>query len=138
MKKRGTVATEHAEQATVIAWWKLACKKYALPEFVLYSVPNGAFLAGGPQQRAIQMNNLKRAGLRVGIPDLNLDVPSLNVIGITYHGLRIEMKRKLSGAVSLEQLTVIRHFQSSGYRVAIAFGFDQARAIIEEYLVGKI
>lgn len=33
-------------------------------------VPNGAVLAGGQKQRAIQMNSLKSIGLCVGFPDL--------------------------------------------------------------------
>lgn len=33
-------------------------------------VPNGTVLAGDGRQRAIQMNALKRAGLRIGFPDL--------------------------------------------------------------------
>jgi hypothetical protein len=32
--------------------------------------PNGAVLAGGPRERAIQMNTLKASGLCVGFPDL--------------------------------------------------------------------
>lgn len=33
-------------------------------------VPNGVTLAGGPKQRAMQMNSLKADGLCVGFPDL--------------------------------------------------------------------
>lgn len=33
-------------------------------------VPNGAVLAGDARSRAIQMNAMKRDGLRVGFPDL--------------------------------------------------------------------
>lgn len=35
-------------------------------------VPNGSVLAGGPRERAMQMNALKRNGLRPGFPDLLL------------------------------------------------------------------
>lgn len=34
------------------------------------AVPNGAVLAGDARQRAIQMNSLKKQGLKVGFPDL--------------------------------------------------------------------
>jgi hypothetical protein len=34
------------------------------------AVPNGAVLAGGPRERAMQMNALKRTGLSVGYPDI--------------------------------------------------------------------
>jgi len=34
------------------------------------AVPNGAVLAGNGKQRAIQMNSLKKQGLKVGFPDL--------------------------------------------------------------------
>lgn len=34
------------------------------------AVPNGAVLAGDARSRAIQMNALKRDGLKVGFPDL--------------------------------------------------------------------
>jgi len=43
----------------------------ALPTDAWYcSVPNGSVLAGTPAKRAMQMNKLKRTGLKVGAPDL--------------------------------------------------------------------
>jgi hypothetical protein len=33
-------------------------------------VPNGSVLAGGPRERAMQVNALKANGMRVGFPDL--------------------------------------------------------------------
>jgi hypothetical protein len=33
-------------------------------------VPNGSVLAGGPKERAMQVNALKRNGMRPGFPDL--------------------------------------------------------------------
>lgn len=35
-------------------------------------VPNGSVLAGGPRERAMQVNALKSNGMRVGFPDLVL------------------------------------------------------------------
>lgn len=34
------------------------------------AIPNGSVLAGTPAKRAMQMNKLKRTGLKVGAPDL--------------------------------------------------------------------
>lgn len=134
MKRRALVATERAEQSALIEWWKLACKKYRLPEFSLYSVPNGAFLAGNGLQRAMQMNALKRSGLRPGMPDLNLDVPHASM---KFHGLRIEMKRASGSRVSPEQRAVMDYLTDAGYIVALAYGFEDAKAIIERYLGAK-
>lgn len=39
------------------------------------AVPNGAVLAGDGKARAIQMNSLKRQGLKVGFPDLVAIMP---------------------------------------------------------------
>jgi len=39
------------------------------------AVPNGSVLAGDKKRRAIQMNNLKRTGLRPGVPDLLIFLP---------------------------------------------------------------
>lgn len=43
----------------------------ALPDDAWYcAIPNGSVLAGAPAKRAMQMNKLKRTGLKVGAPDL--------------------------------------------------------------------
>lgn len=39
------------------------------------AVPNGAVLAGNAKKRAIQMNSLKKQGLKVGFPDLVAMMP---------------------------------------------------------------
>ena len=43
----------------------------ALPPDSYYcSIPNGSVLAGNPTRRAMQMNKLKKTGLKLGAPDL--------------------------------------------------------------------
>ena len=130
--KRTVVASERAEQAALISWWAIACKKYGLPEFALYAVPNGAHLAGDTRQRGIQMSILKGCGLRPGMPDLNLDVPHRNVSSI--HGLRIEMKRSKGASIRSEQEAVIEYLNNVGYVAYVAYGFEDAKGIIERYL----
>lgn len=132
---------EWQEQAAVIDWWAHACKRYGLPEFALYAVPNGASLAGDARRRAMQMHKLKRTGLRPGMPDLNLDVPisipdhyKSDKDAILIPGLRIEMKRVKGGKLSPEQEAVILYLRQRGYHVVVAKGFDEAKTAIEAYL----
>ena len=129
--------SESQSQAAVIQWWALACKGYGLPEFALFSVPNGAVLAGNAQRRAIQMNNLKRTGLRAGVPDLFLAAPSSlggeNAGGEWLAGLFIEMKRK-GNKPSPEQAAVIMYLRTHGYHCVVAMSSDEAIQAIKGYL----
>lgn len=122
---------ERAEQAKVVQWWGLFHDLYKLPEFALYSVPNGATLAGNAQRRAIQMNNLKRTGLRPGILDLNLDARSPR--DKTAMGLRLELKIK-PNKPSEEQEAVIMYLRKQGYHVVVAWDAEEAIRAIKGYL----
>lgn len=137
----GPVAKESEEQANLILWWRYFAARNKLPEFALYSVPNGAVLAGDARRRAMQMHKLKRTGLRPGMPDLNLDIPikMTGAGGYLIPGLRIEMKRTGKGSVlSKEQEEVIMFMRRVGYHVVVARGFDEARQAIEGYLKGYL
>lgn len=112
-------------------WWGLVHNLYKLPEFALYAVPNGAVLAGNAQRRAIQMNNLKRTGLRPGILDLNLDARSPR--DKTAMGLRLELKIK-PNKPSEEQEAVIMYLRKQGYHVVVAWGAEEAIQAIKGYL----
>ena len=59
------------------------------------SCNNGAVLAGGPKQRAIQMNTLKAAGLTVGWPDLIVYGPKgkTGLIEVKLEGEQLEPKQ---------------------------------------------
>ena len=123
--------TEHESQVAVIDWWAYECKKHRLPEFALFCVPN----AGAGSQRG-QAGKMKAEGVRRGIPDLCLAVPSND--GVTYnpgifHGLFIEMKRK-GGKLSPEQREVHEYLQSAGYQVRTCYSTHEAITAITEYL----
>ena len=137
---RARTATEHQEQCAVIAWWAHACKGYGLPEFALFAVPNGAHLAGDARGRAIKMANLKRTGLRPGVPDLFLAKPINADIREGYghastiaSGLWIEMKRK-PRKPSPEQEAVLLYLRQRGYHAVIAWSADEAIRAIKAYL----
>lgn len=119
--------TEYQEQGAVIDWWAQVHKGYGLPVFVLFSVPNGAYLASGYMGAA----QLRKTGMRRGTPDLFLDLPRHD-----YHGLRIEMKRQ--GATesdkSDEQIAFGEYLTSAGYKFQFCNGADEAIAAITAYM----
>ena len=71
----------------------------------------------------------KREGLRAGYPDLGLDMARGE-----YHGLRIEMKRRKGGVVSIEQLAWHNLLRKQGYAVRVCKGADDAIQALEWYL----
>lgn len=72
--------------------------------------------------------NLKREGVKSGVPDLCLPVARG-----ACHGLYIEMKRQ-GGRVSDNQTEWIKNLREQGYRVAIAYTCEQAIDTIIKYL----
>ena len=135
--KRSVEPSESQSQAAVIQWWALACKGYGLPEFALFSVPNGAVLAGNAQRRAIQMNNLKRTGLRAGVPDLFLAVPhpvqSAAPDAEWLSGLFVEMKKR-GNKPSEPQIAMHYYLRTHGYHCVVAMSSDEAIQAIKGYL----
>jgi hypothetical protein len=49
-------------------------------------------------------------------------------------GLFIEMKRQKGGRISEEQSRWIAELNKSGYRAVVAYGFEDAKQIILNYL----
>ena len=116
--------TEYQEQGAVIEWWWRSHKLYGLPEFALFAIPNGSYLASGYAGAAM----LKKTGQRNGAPDLCLAVPRHD-----QHGLYIEMK-SVNGRESPEQQAFGEYLQSAGYRFQFAYGATRAIEVIKEYL----
>lgn len=120
------VLTEHQEQSLVVDWFNNRYPKYA---HLLIASANGANLAGSVSQRCAQMNKLKKSGLKVGFPDLQLCIARGG-----YHGLFIEMKRVKGGSISKDQKKYIRDLTDEGYKAVVCKGSDEAMAVIEQYL----
>lgn len=115
--------SEHAVQASVIQWWDIACKGYKLPPYALMAIPNAG-------KRSYAAANWMRAeGLRKGVPDLFLAVPSM---GESACGLWIELKVGRNKP-SAEQLALIK-FLRVGYRVEVCYSAEEAIHCIKEYL----
>jgi hypothetical protein len=113
--------TEHEIQRTFVAW----CHKNeaAHPELqLLFAVPNGG--ARSPRTAA----KLKLEGLRPGVPDMCLPVPSGN-----FAGLWLEFKTPV-GRVSPEQKAYIALLEKCCQRVVIVRSAQEAAAAIMGYL----
>ena len=134
-RARSVEPLERQSQAAVVQWWAHACKGYHLPEAALFAIPNGAHLAGDARSRAIKMANLKRQGLRNGVPDLFLAAPikGLSTSFVMACGLWIEMKRK-GGKPSPEQAAFLLYARQRGYHAVICYSSDEAIRAIKAYL----
>jgi hypothetical protein len=115
---------EHQAQRAVFTWIDLQSGKY--PELALaFAIPNGG------NRNIITASKLKAEGVKSGVPDIFLPVPK----GV-FHGLFIEMKIK-PNRVSKEQTGWIRQLIDNGYRVEVAYGFEEAVAVFMAYLNEK-
>lgn len=113
--------SEATEQEALITWCRIFENRY--PELkMIYHIPNG-----GSRNR-LEAANLKRQGVKAGVPDLCLPVPKDG-----YHGLYIEMKygkNKTTGNQE-EWLESLRQY---GYKTEVCYGADEARETIKQYI----
>lgn len=108
---------ERDEQAAVFEWaeWKAnQDPAYRL----MYAVPNGQYRPG---QRP-------EPGLKAGVPDICLPVPRGG-----YHGLYLELKVG-DNQPTAKQEWWLEALADWGYITAVAWGFDDAVAVIETYM----
>jgi len=131
MKKRRRGSGEHLEQKVLIDWWS---KQHPKLYNCLFAIPNGAALAGGPAQRAMQMNKLKAEGLLPGVSDLFLMISSGE-----YNGIFIEMKDKgkTRCSVSNVQWEHILLAREHGFAATWCAGSKEAIQVITDYLNGN-
>ena len=105
---------EAAEQEVIIRY----CDLRGIP---VYHIPNG-----GSRNR-IEAANLKRQGVRAGVPDLCFPVPKGK-----YHGMYIEMKAG-KNKTTQNQDEWLELLKNNGYMTAVCYGFDEAKAVIDRY-----
>lgn len=113
---------EAAEQIKLFRWVDMVSKNYYPELRLLYHVPNGG------SRNELEAVNLKKQGVRAGVPDLCLPVARGG-----YHGLYIEMKAGKNKPTE-KQLEWIEALRDEGYAVSICWGFEAARAELEKYL----
>lgn len=116
------IPTEAQEQAALFEWIRIAAKKY--PELELcHHIPNGG------SRNAIEARNLRRQGVKPGVPDIFLPCARNG-----YHGLYIELKRQKGGRVSVDQKKMLLALNEQGYKAVVCNGWEEARNTITEYM----
>lgn len=114
--------TESEEQKALFEWISYNVGKYPALK-LCYHIPNGG------SRNPIEARHLKEQGVKPGVPDICLPVPSHH-----YTALYIELKRRHGGRVSAEQLEWLHELGRVGNLAVVARGADEAIAIIKEYL----
>lgn len=94
----------------------------------MHSIPNGAFLHGGPKQRARQMARLKAQGLTPGVLDVFLPKARGG-----FHGLYIELKIKPNKPTE-KQKEFIQQADKDGYLTAVCYDWLDAKQVISDYM----
>lgn len=113
--------TEHDIQCQVIRWFDLQYRN-STKCGRLMAIPNGG-------HRHISVaKKLKAEGVRAGVPDLFLPVEN----GLC-NGLFIEMKSQ-KGKTTDAQDGWIAFLRMQGYSVSVCHSFEEAKAVIEDYL----
>lgn len=114
--------TETQEQITLIKWTQQPSVREKYPELaLLFHIPN-------ERPDKVQAAILKKMGVKRGVPDLFLPVPSG-----ACHGLFLEMKTD-AGRVSDEQVWWGDHLKANGYACRVCFGWRQAVEALIWYL----
>ena len=112
---------EGNEQEALFQW--AAFIRGRFPEIdLLYHIPNG-----GSRNR-IEAANLKRQGVKAGVPDLCLPVARSG-----FHGLFIEMKAG-KNTTTEKQEEWISALRKQGYAAEVCYGWERAAEVITQYL----
>lgn len=112
---------EATEQERVINWATFYAKDF--PELdLLYHVPNGG------SRNQLEAANLKRQGVKAGVPDLVLPVPRQQ-----FHGLYVEMKWGKNTTTD-KQDWWLEQLGQQGYKTAVCWSAEEAMDVIAEYM----
>jgi hypothetical protein len=113
--------SEATEQERVINWCRYNASEH--PELkLIYHIPNGG------SRNQLEAANLKRQGVKAGVPDLTLPVALKG-----YHGLYIEMKFGKNGTTE-KQKWWLEQLEKQGYKTAVCYEADEAIATLKQYI----
>lgn len=113
------IATEEQDHIAFIQWFHRRHPKI-FP--YLHHSPNGGF------RHYLEAKKFKRMGTSAGFPDIFIYWPKDG-----YHGLAIELKRMKGSNTTKEQKEWLGRLNLMGYRSEVAYGFEDAKKIVEDY-----
>lgn len=122
------MTTEDMHQQALFQWADAATVGDVHVGSYLLAIPNGG-------KRSIKTAvDLKKTGVKKGVPDMFLPVPRG-----TMHGLWIELKAPSGanlrkGRLSQEQVDWLDKLGNQGYAAVVCWGWESARNTIKEYL----
>ena len=120
-RMRVYASSEHDEQVALFQWAALHQGRY--PELgLLFAIPNG-----GKRDKLVAMQ-LQREGVKPGVPDLCLPVPSAG-----WHGLFIELKWGRNTTTD-KQNEWLERLTEQGYLAVVCYGWQEAADVIRDYL----
>lgn len=116
---------ENVEQTCLFRWAAYEQGKH--PELnLLYHIPNGG------SRNKYEAANLKRQGVKAGVPDLCLPVARGK-----YHGLYIEMKAGKNTPSELQK-DWLKALNKQGFLAVVCYGWEKASEMLTQYLEGRI
>ena len=121
MARNVRIDYESGAQETLFNWIEWQLEKY--PELELaFHIPNGG------KRNAREAANLKRQGVKAGVPDICLPVARGG-----YHGLYIELKVG-NNKPTKKQKEWQKKLNKQGYLSVVRYGWQQAARTLTEYL----
>lgn len=160
--------TEHSHQRALFAWLNMAASFgfVAAWDELSYTTAGHAIatygpancpgiqplrrahaIANGGQRDKITAGKLKAEGVKPGVPDIFLPIPTFDGVPpfdfktdrLLYCGLYVEMKRpkaegQRAGSTSDDQDGWIAYLRSVGYAVSVCFTWEQAAKQIQAYV----
>lgn len=116
------VNRETQEQIALMMWCEFQKNVHPELDLIFHIVNEG--------KRSVRTGaELKRMGMKKGVPDICLPVPK----GI-YHGLWIELKADKTKRATKEQKEWLIKLTEQGYKAVVCYGADDAVTVIKEYL----
>jgi len=117
---------EKTEQEMLVRWFEVQ-----YPTLLLFAIPNGG------SRNIVEAKSLRLGGVKAGIPDLMLTLPSNGLAGLFIELKRPKVKGKPNPVVSKEQQQRIQQLSDAGYLAVVSYGFEEARNVIVNYLNAK-
>ena len=115
------ISQEAVEQINLMKWTEYISGKH--PDIrLLFHVPNGG------SRNKIEAANLKKQGVKAGVPDLFLPVARGG-----HFGLFIEMKFG-KNRTTAQQKEWIEALKLQGYRCEVCYGWEAASEVLLDYL----